>query len=399
MKPTILFVDDEPHLLQGLRRGLRHMRGEWFMLFEEGGQQALDRLERTDIDVIVSDLRMPGMDGAELLAEVARREPHMIRIVLSGQSDEQDTFRLIGASHQFLAKPIDTDTLVDLIRRALTYRDRVSDRRLQTLASSLHVLPAVTDSYDGLLAELTSPEPSTRRVVEIISQDIALTARLLQVASSGYFGVHRSATSLPDALHALGFERITRIVLDHNLVGRRQSDSLDAEFLQRLTMHSVDCARLATEIAAIEEGEPDASGSAYIAGLLHDIGFLILATQHQNEIGVESCGPGREGLRHLEDERRNCGADHAAVGAYLAALWGLPEAIVRAIAYHHAPRDCPGRPPGVLTAVHVAEVLSQQPGDDPSEPDLQQVPDFEFLESIGAGERLARWIGAAQEAM
>src|SRR5262245_37814840 len=97
----ILFVDDEPNVLQGLERMLRSMRHEWEMQFAMSGPAALERLAEQTFDVIVSDMRMPGMTGAQLLTEVSQRHPHIVRIILSGQADQEDILRSVGPTHQY----------------------------------------------------------------------------------------------------------------------------------------------------------------------------------------------------------------------------------------------------------------------------------------------------------
>ena len=104
-KRKILFVDDEPNILQGLRRMLHSMRRDWDMEFAESGQQALELLNNSHFDVVVTDMRMPGMNGLELLNEIKRLYPEVIRIVLSGQASKEIIIQSVGPIHQYLSKP------------------------------------------------------------------------------------------------------------------------------------------------------------------------------------------------------------------------------------------------------------------------------------------------------
>lgn len=121
MKTRVLFVDDEPSILQGLQRGLRSMRATWEMHFAEGGAQALAILDTTPIDAVVTDLRMPGMDGAELLKQVSRRFPGVVRLSLSGTSAEE-VLRVVGLAHQCLLKPCDLETLKATVTEACAFQ-------------------------------------------------------------------------------------------------------------------------------------------------------------------------------------------------------------------------------------------------------------------------------------
>src|ERR1700722_16735111 len=115
----LLFVDDEPRVLQGLKQSRRGKRKIWDMVFAEGGAGALAELERGRFDAIVTDMRMPGMDGAELLNRVKCAQPEALRIILSGQMDPGAAVRAASSAHRFLAKPCDSDTLIEILSESL----------------------------------------------------------------------------------------------------------------------------------------------------------------------------------------------------------------------------------------------------------------------------------------
>ena len=140
---NILFVDDEPVLLDGLRRSLRSMRNEWTMMFAGSGEEALKVLEQAPFDIVVSDMRMPKMDGAQLLNEVQRRYPHIVRIVLSGYSDKEMIFHSIRATHQFLAKPCEPEQLKTTIRRACALQDVLKNEVLRALVTGMPAIPSL----------------------------------------------------------------------------------------------------------------------------------------------------------------------------------------------------------------------------------------------------------------
>src|SRR5262245_61883545 len=118
MKKRLLFVDDEPNVLHGLRRSLYRMRGDWEMEFVDNATAALAMLEAQPYDAIISDMRMPSMDGADLLEQVKQRYPDTIRMILSGQSSKGALLRSIAPAHQFLAKPCNPEELASRLRQA-----------------------------------------------------------------------------------------------------------------------------------------------------------------------------------------------------------------------------------------------------------------------------------------
>ena len=111
MNKRILFVDDEPMILQGIQHSLRGMRAEWEVALANSGAEALETMAQAPFDVVITDMRMPGMDGAQLLDLVKVKFPRTVRIILSGQSDRETILRSVGPSHQYLSKPCDLDEL------------------------------------------------------------------------------------------------------------------------------------------------------------------------------------------------------------------------------------------------------------------------------------------------
>jgi signal transduction histidine kinase len=124
----ILFVDDEPSLLSGLQRSLRSMRSAWEMQFAEGAKKALELLAAEPCDIIVSDLRMPDMDGLELLAEVQNRYPAMVRMTLSG-SEQEILMSANGLAHQCLLKPCDGEMLKGVLAHGFAIHDLLTRAR------------------------------------------------------------------------------------------------------------------------------------------------------------------------------------------------------------------------------------------------------------------------------
>ena len=162
-RKSILFVDDEPNILAGLKRMLRPLRNTMDIMFAESGQEALACLREHHIDVMVSDMRMPGMDGAELLTRVQRHYPHTIRIMLSGQADEESTLRTVGVVHQFIAKPSDPETLKGVLGKACALQDLMQNEQLQALVAGLGSLPSLPAVAIQIIDQV-EPEPSVRTV-------------------------------------------------------------------------------------------------------------------------------------------------------------------------------------------------------------------------------------------
>jgi HD-like signal output (HDOD) protein/ActR/RegA family two-component response regulator len=387
----ILFVDDDPNILQGLRRTLRDRRHQWDMQFAGGGPEALDVLDRAPVDVVVTDMRMPGMDGADLLREVMRRHPHVIRIVLSGQSEQAAVLRALDVTHQYLAKPCDVETLKQTLERASWLRSFLADRPLRELASQLGSIPSPPALYLALLEECRSEHGSQPRVAGIIQQDAAMTANVLRVVNSAFFGRSRRISDPLRAVQLLGLNTVRALALSAHVFSEFLPTRAGAFSIESLQGHSLRTGMIAKCIAAGECGDKAIVDDANLAGVLHDVGQLVLAARLPDAYRGAHELACRDGLSLSDAERDTFGATHGAVGAYLLGLWGLEDRVVEAVAYHHEPGLCLDATAFTpLTAVHVADVLAGEAGQaGPLETRLSL--DTEHLARIGVADRLDRW--------
>jgi DNA-binding NarL/FixJ family response regulator len=168
-RKRILFVDDEAPVLDGLRNLLRKRR-EWELAFALGGEAALAELERAPFDVIVSDMRMPGMDGAALLERVKREYPSVVRIVLSGYADRQPLLRVIPVAHQLLSKPCDPHVLASVIERTCMLESLLSDSVLRRVVGEMGTLPSVPSTYLELTDVIGRDDVSPSRLAAIVEK-------------------------------------------------------------------------------------------------------------------------------------------------------------------------------------------------------------------------------------
>jgi DNA-binding NtrC family response regulator len=179
MKKRILFVDDDEFSLRGLDRLLRSTRDEWEMEFLDSGDKALARMGEVPFDVIISDMRMPGMNGAELLNEVMKRHPKTIRLILSGYADRDLILKCVGSTHQYLAKPCDADALKMIVRRATQLEYALKSEPLRELVARCAVLPSVPALYSEIIEVLQKPDADVALIGDIIFKDGAMTAEIL----------------------------------------------------------------------------------------------------------------------------------------------------------------------------------------------------------------------------
>jgi putative nucleotidyltransferase with HDIG domain len=384
MNPSIIFVDDEPNVIDGLRRMLRPLRQRWDMAFATSGLEALRMMEQRPCDVIVSDMRMPGMDGCQLLEEVERRCPQIVRVVLSGSAGAPEALGSLRPTHQYLAKPCDADTVRNTIERALKLRELVPQEKVRQLISCTGSVPSLPSLYAEIMTELNSEDCSIGRVAGIIECDAGMTAKILQLANSAFFGLRGQVSTASDAIFRLGLDVVKALALSVQVFSAFQTGEVKRLKLTHVWPHSLSTAALARDIAVKQNAEASVVDIAFTAGLLHDMGKLILAANVPDEYhqALKRCAD--SGVKPWQGEYVAFGVTHAEIGAYLIGLWGLPDALVEAIAFHHGPSRSRATQFGPVAAVHAANALDHFRSRGPEHPGA---PDFdtEYLSRIGLG--------------
>lgn len=386
----LLFVDDEPKLLDGLKRSLRPMRHEWNMTFVTSGAEALRVLEQAPFDVVVSDMRMPEMDGAQLLNEVQQRYPQTVRIVLSGHSDQEMIYQSIAATHQYLAKPCESELLRVAVMRACALRELLGNGSLRRLVTGMQQIPSQPALYAEIRREAESKNASIGTIGAIVSKDMGMTAKILQLVNSAYFGLRGTVSTAEQAVNLLGLDTVQALVLTVHVFSQFAPTHGSRFNMDRLWEASTETGSLARAIAKVEQAPALVIDQAYTAGLLHDVGMLVFAANVLKRYDATLTMAYEQGIPLWEVERQEFGATHADVGAYLLGLWGLSDPIIEAVAFHHRPAECVGATFSPLTAVHVANVLQQElsqqaTGGVPSQIDLT------YLDSIHLTDRLPHW--------
>jgi len=376
-KLRVLFVDDEAPILAALKNLLRRERSDWEMAFVVGGEAALKALEVNPYDVVISDARMPGMDGAELLGEVKARHPEVVRVVLSGYADTASVLKLAKVSHQYLCKPCDGPTLRGVISRARKTLERLSNPTLRTWLASVESLPSAPATWLELSRVVASPTSSLDDFSAIVERDAAMTGKLLQLVNSAYFGTAKRVVSVRQAVVFLGAELVKSLALSAHVFGAPSAAaSPDAQHEALLS------ARLAR---AFLQGHPQAD-EAFTAALLRDVGELVLSASQPAEATRARAVAAAEGRSLCAVQRELMGVGHDEVGAGLLDLWGLPVSLVEVAALHH---DLGALEPGahdLHAAIHFADVMMGR-----------QPLDQKFLEASGQAGNLTRWTSVAQK--
>ncbi len=378
----ILFVDDERSILDGLRRVMHSMRTEWSLAFASSGAEALAMMREATPDVIVTDLRMPGMSGRDLLVEVKRLYPQVVRLILSGYAETASVMQVAGVAHQYLSKPCESTVLKRALARTFALRKLLQDERQLCHIGQAESLPSLPSVYQRIVACLQGPDPSIVDIARIIGCDVVMTAMVLKLANSAFFGARQTFRSAERAVSFLGVDTIAGLVLGHSIFHEFSNAEKAGLNLEQLWDHSLRTATGARALARHEKWSAELAEEAFLAGIVHDLGKLVLATR---------AGPTPGGQASTTDAAApSWDEHHAGVGAYLLGLWGFSDNLVEAVAYHHTPSKSAAATFDLAGLLHVADRLAHhsRPGDD----DLTAA-DLEagYLESLGLSERLVEW--------
>ena len=385
-KKKLLFVDDEPNILSGLRRLLRTHRHQWDMTFLSSPEQALALLEEQHFDVLITDLRMPNTNGIQLLEQVKQKHPDVIRFILSGHGDTDMMIQSVSVAHQFMSKPCNAEILQSAIERALSLSALFQSENLKAIVQDATTLPTLPELYQELMTLLQSPNSSAEKVAAVIAKDISISAKVLQLVNSAFFGLSRQVDSIQQAVMLLGAETINSIALATQVFFEFEEEDVSRFKVRDIYAHSIATGACASKIAGAVTGDKKAKEKAMLAGIVHDLGKLVLIQRRYSE--WQNLFINRDpDIPFHEQERQRLGTTHAEIGAYIIGLWGITSPIVEAVAYHHRPSELEHAGEfSTLTALHIANCLQQQAGSAPPPIDCQL--DEAYLSSLGLLDRI-----------
>jgi HD-like signal output (HDOD) protein len=306
------------------------------MVFALGGPAGLEEVERSKFDVVVTDMRMPIIDGAALLTRVKQQQPHAVRLVLSGQTDPQTALKSVFTAHQFLAKPCDVEKLRSVVKRCCELNEVLAAEELKSLAGDVSLLPASPTTYLAITKALANTNAGVSDVARIIEREPTLCAKVLQVANSAFFGLPRAVSNVNQAATYLGTLALRDLALAMEIMSAAQPsrNTVSAEDHRQFQLNSLAVGLLGRRWLAAERRKAD---DAFVAGMLRDMGHLVLAAQG----GVSASD----------------GAQHAALSAYLLGLWGIPHAVLEAVAFHEAPERVEHDTLELMDVVHACDAI------------------------------------------
>jgi len=356
----ILFLATDPAGSESIRTDLAAIEAGWETLVVGTFDEAVSAIEARPVDAIVADHHVTDASGAKLLNWSAEHSPKAARLILAEAAEREQVLRIVFTPHHFLAKPVAPDVLRGTIQSALLLDRALPNEVLLTLASRIRAFPPMPSLYFRVLNELKSPDFSAQTVGEIVARDLAMTTRLLQVINSGFYSLPRRITDLTEAVNLLGQESVKSLIIGIHLFLEHEHIKPLYFSISQVWRHSTAVAQGARLIMQMETGDPGRADEAYTAGLLHDIGKLVLANNFEAQYNQVQKAARASGQPLWVAETEEFGVSHAELGAFILGRWGMPVTLLEATALHHQPGRLGSGEFSALTAVHIANAIEHE---------------------------------------
>jgi putative nucleotidyltransferase with HDIG domain len=388
----ILFVTNDQAFEKKITQSLQNCFDVWEISFARTTSDALNMLSQKQFDSIITDINIAGMDGFQFLNIVSQMNPGVVRFAFSDNTASHQSIRSANLVHQMIPRSGNVETLFTIVERVCCLRDRLLDPQLRNIITSIKTLPSVPLLYNRLVRELDSDNASSQAIGEIISQDAAMTSKILQLVNSAFFGLPDNVSSPQRAVSLLGFNTIKALVLGIHIFAQYQGQSNRFISIEKMWKHSLAVSNLSFKIARNIGLNAKEQEDARIAGVLHDSGKLLFF----NIPGFfQKVVPGKYGVMTLESEYNVLKTSHEEMGAYLLGMWGLPNVILEAVAFHHHPGKVVSNKAEIVTALHIANGLISM-CDREMELDYAAYLDMPYLEKLGLTKNLDEWTSEAK---
>jgi len=390
MKNTILLAGDDQPLWRELKEYCGRAESAWAPTFAKTEAEATHAATSGEYGAVVADVELAGGNGVDFLDLMMHRQPQAVRIVISDVNDSQNTLKCIGKGHYHLLKPCGVKELLEAIEQTAAPGTWQPSAAAQALIARMRRIPSPPTTYFQILTEMRSPNAWLERIGDLIAQDPAITAKVLQLANSAVFGLRLEVSHPRDAVIYIGLEATKALVLLAHTFSAFDRIPVAGFSVEALWRHSVVCGRLARRLATLECEDQRLAEEAFGAGLLHDIGKLLFAANLPDLFRQALSRAESQHRKLWEVEQEVFGVTHAEMGACLLGIWGLPASLVEAVALHHRPVAPAGGGFCTLTAVHAGNVLAHEawPGKSAS---AREEFNMGYLAALKLGDRLDQW--------
>ncbi|MEW5796513.1 MAG: HDOD domain-containing protein [Candidatus Zixiibacteriota bacterium] len=355
---VVLYVGGDRSLVDFVQQIERYCGGGWRGETAAAGKEAIEACIGAQYDLVIAESSLVNPSVHELMGYLRENQPAALRYVVVDTADKSSMLRFFAEAHQVIARPVQTSALARQLQNALNLQGIFTNPQVKSRIGAIKSLPCLPQTYSRLTAELRSENSSARRVAELISVDAAITAKLLQVVNSAYFGMSRRITDVFHAVNLVGMSTVQSLVLSAGVFEQFQGVSFPQSSMDEIYQDSISVGARSRLLAHSFGLHPGAVEEALLGGMLHDIGRLLMAKCFADELKRAVEAAKERGLTLIAAEEQILGVSDSVIGAYLLSLWGLAHPVVEAVALHYRPRQCPAPVLGPLTTVHLAWAIT-----------------------------------------
>ncbi len=354
----VLFVTAQSEWRRQIENEFQADRPDWVGQHASDAPEALELLTAAPHMAVVVDAVVA--DGLHLLETVVRQFPAVLRLVRCGVKERASVAKWSRLGVTLIGPDIDASALVGTLLRAERLQGWMSDPAIGSLLAQFRILPARPELYSQVTEELQSPAGSMETVAGFIAQDPIMSAKILQVANSAFFGLPYEICEPAQAVMFLGAERTRSLILLASMFSQLDGKRCPQFSPEKTWNHSLQVGAYARAIAMSTTRDARLAEAAFTAGLLHDVGKLMLAANLPEAYSEVAILQSLHQMPWVEAERQIIGTTHAEIGACLLGTWGIPLATLESTAWHHSPELTSADEFSPLTAVHASNVFAQE---------------------------------------
>ncbi len=356
MNTKVLIVSDDEKVVADIRKSEEAVFQNASFQFATTEDEAKRLLDSKEFAVVCIEFSTSKINGLEFLSFVKDKYPKTFRVLFTDPSKRERAVYSTTDVHRFINKPLIDQDFVKTIEHFQGLSKYDLDSKTISAILGIGPIPTMPEVYIRLEREINKPEVSIHRIADIISNDPLAAAKVMHIVYSSFYNISKSIVNLVHAINFLGLDIIKSLVLYIKVFILKNQPPEIQNYLKKIRDHSIDVAKVSKAIMNLECKDRDLIDSAYISGLLHDIGKIIMVQCSDKSKRMTFVSEQGE-ENQLEREIEKFGVSHVSAGAYLLSSWNFPSEIISSVASHQNPEIIANGELGLSQIVYIANAL------------------------------------------
>jgi putative nucleotidyltransferase with HDIG domain len=391
MKPSALIFTDQESILESSRQALQDA---WDLQPATSESEAKAQLESSQYQLLLIDKQKISTAESEFLTAVDQISPatprlQFTKLAPTGELEVHFSHpRVVSEENQAAAQP---ESFEEQIGHEVLRQTLFSKVGLSNILEKIQKTPTRPGVYFKVVEELTNPEGTIDNIAELVKEDPIVTARILRAVNSTALGLRRRLTDANEAVMMLGGERVRDVILLLEVLSVIDQNRCIGFSPDDVWNHSIQVAQLARKIMAKETRCQSTRNAAFTAGLLHDVGKVLLAVNLPGRYAKTLILAKKNKTSLVEEEYKEFDTSHAELGTHLLESWELPIRILEAIMWHHSPDHFSSEKLAPRAAVFIANTLVRGDTSPSSTDKSETVSSLEFIQETWGDSNLEIW--------